>query len=1620
MVHTLPQRTVSPINQNPGDGDEAELFGATDNEEEVEVANAAGQGLPQSSHESRNIPKDLVDHPYVLGPPPSIDIRSGGDVIRAQPRRAPREPTQQEYDEHMLTHADYRSWCPFCPAAARPNDPHLSLPAFDRQIPLFVADYCFLRSILDDSVLPTLVGRLYPFRAVCAIPCDTKGCDEYAVSRLADFFKTCGMSRIVYMSDQENALRSVIDAALNQCSKSGEWVGGVPEMSAVGESQSNGRAERTVQIVEDKVRTHKAALEARIGARIPVDHPVMRWMVEYVGVILNKYVKNDDGCTPYEDLHGHPCRERLVEFGERVLFHIPKVRRAKLDLRWASGVFLGTTMSSNECWIGLANGNVTRARSIMRLTPERRWSMERIQNITGTPLHPNPLDTEHDLDRLPDHHANADDTLRDADADAPGEPEGRARPRLRITLRDLNKYGFTEGCPRCTDLQAGKLRTNSHHSAQCRERVEAALQFEDAPKWRAWQSRNMPLAPAAVREGEVEPLDVPVQVPRAAGSGESAARQNAERPLQPPTAMPAPQHRAGDEDYMPDDWTGIVEPDMIDDNEYDGADAGMDIDAMYGPDSHAMLVDCLVAYGVEPTDAIRAVRRMHGRGNNIMSVTEFVELYGSGNITAAASIYGHLNVAGLRVLDLRGLREDGLPWDFTLLKHRQQARKLIKELNPDWVIGAPPCGPFSRLNVNINHPRMSPKDVDEQVTCGKVHLEFAMQIYRDQLSRGRYFLHEHPATAESWKHPGMTKLLSMPGVNAVVTDQCMYNNLTVDENKEQGLSRKPTRFVSNSAAMLEELSLKCDGKHRHIPLEGGRAGKAAIYPLRLIRAIITGMARTREAEQALCAMATDDYEATLSMSYALSEAEDPPDPSTAALPETSIPLRTGGELRLKFNLENFKPVYRDEYTAEELPNDLVHKAMCEELMYFNSVVWELVDVEEAKKAEDYKLIRTKWVVCNKGDMAEPDVRARLVACEVNTFKSDLFHAATPPLESKKLLFSQYASQRVDENGAPLNLMFIDVRKAYFNATPKRVLHLLPPRELGLPKRYVARLKRCAYGTRDAGLLWEETYCEKLVEMGFERGASSPCCFYHRARGIRCVVHGDDFTLLGNRDQLEWFRAEFGKAFEIKVRGVLGEDASCQKEIRILNRVLRVEGWGLAYEADPRHAELLANALDIPPRQVSTPGVKDGQPNLDAELNHEDEIVHNNDEDLAADAEILRSDPHPLLSVRKPSLSRVKFSPSIVVHEISPYAELWHMHPRRLVVDKAGLKVVSEAADPFTGKSSRVMRKRRGKIKLFSSERVEEARRIREQRLSTAFRHGSAWEAEAIQQLIEDRDELCMALRTPSSRSPAAKKGRMGAKAVKKIEHKAEAGELLSPSEATTFRALSARANFLAQDRPDLAFSCKELCRHFSCPTTASLEKLRRLVLYLIRVPRLIYAFKWQQPQDRVTIFADTDFAGCNVTRRSTSGGCVMLGSHLVKHYASTQTTISLSSGEAELHGIAKAASHAIGVKSLLADLGYKVSIDLYSDAIAAIGIARRRGVGRIRHLDTTDLWIQEKVKSGEINLIKILGTENPADLFTKYLPRPEMLKHMSKLSVEQAEGRALAAPKLTAAQSSKE
>ena len=135
----------------------------------------------------------------------------------------------------------------------------------------------------------------------------------------------------------------------------------------------------------------------------------------------------------------------------------------------------------------------------------------------------------------------------------------------------------------------------------------------------------------------------------------------------------------------------------------------------------------------------------------------------------------------------------------------------------------------------------------------------------------------------------------------------------------------------------------------------------------------------------------------------------------------------------------------------------------------------------------------------------------------------------------------------------------------------------------------------------------------------------------------------------------------------------------------------------------------------------------------------------------------------------------------------------------------------------------------------------------------------------------------------------------------------------------------------------------------------------------------------------------------------------------MKHWSSTQTTVALSSGEAELGGICKGAAHALGIQAIAKDLGIELGIRLRSDATAALGMSRRLGIGKVRHLDTSLLWIQQKVRNKDLELDKIPGGENPADLLTKHLDRATMLKHTRALGLVYEEGRADLAPKLAGA-----
>jgi hypothetical protein len=234
-------------------------------------------------------------------------------------------------------------------------------------------------------------------------------------------------------------------------------------------------------------------------------------------------------------------------------------------------------------------------------------------------------------------------------------------------------------------------------------------------------------------------------------------------------------------------------------------------------------------------------------------------------------------------------------------------------------------------------------------------------------------------------------------------------------------------------------------------------------------------------------------------------------------------------------------------------------------------------------------------------------------------------------------------------------------------------------------------------------------------------------------------------------------------------------------------------------------------------------------------------------------------------------------------------------------------------------------------------------------------------------------------------------------------------EDLPEQTARLFRSFAARANYLALDRPDISQATKELCRRMSAPRVADLRALSRVARYLVGACRVVYEYPWQR-RPVLKAYTDSDFAGCVATRRSTSGGAVLLGSHLLKHWASTQKKITLSSGEAELGAVVRGFSEALGLQSVARDLGVELEPEVHADSSAAIGICRRCGIGKVRHLAVAQLWVQDLVRSQACRLYKVLGTENPADLLTKPLPRTEIDGHLRRLGLSRATGRAATAP----------
>ena len=122
----------------------------------------------------------------------------------------------------------------------------------------------------------------------------------------------------------------------------------VPERPSVGDSHSNGVTERAVGVVASQARTVKAALEHRMGTRIPPDARILCWLVEFAAHLMNRCDIGSDGKTPLQRLLGQKDNTPILESERRSCSCQPRKQEEESGNRDSIPVFVGMLNPSSE------------------------------------------------------------------------------------------------------------------------------------------------------------------------------------------------------------------------------------------------------------------------------------------------------------------------------------------------------------------------------------------------------------------------------------------------------------------------------------------------------------------------------------------------------------------------------------------------------------------------------------------------------------------------------------------------------------------------------------------------------------------------------------------------------------------------------------------------------------------------------------------------------------------------------------------------------------------------------------------------------------------------------------------------------------------------------------------------------------------------------------------------------------------------------------------------------------------------------------------------------------------------------------------------------------------------
>ncbi|GJW47457.1 retrovirus-related pol polyprotein from transposon TNT 1-94 [Tanacetum coccineum] len=209
-----------------------------------------------------------------------------------------------------------------------------------------------------------------------------------------------------------------------------------------------------------------------------------------------------------------------------------------------------------------------------------------------------------------------------------------------------------------------------------------------------------------------------------------------------------------------------------------------------------------------------------------------------------------------------------------------------------------------------------------------------------------------------------------------------------------------------------------------------------------------------------------------------------------------------------------------------------------------------------------------------------------------------------------------------------------------------------------------------------------------------------------------------------------------------------------------------------------------------------------------------------------------------------------------------------------------------------------------------------------------------------------------------------------------------------PVDQTRFRGMVGSLMYLTASRPDLVFAVCMCARYQAKPTKKHLEAIKRVFRYLRGT---IHMGLWY-PKDNamaLTAYADADHAGCQDTRRSTSGSAQFLGEKLVSWSSKKQRSTAISTTEAEYIAMSGCCAQILWMRSQLKDYGFEFNkIPLYCDNKSAIALCCNNVQhSRSKHIDIRHHFIREQVENRVVELYFVETNYQLADILTKALPR---------------------------------